>query len=76
MCGLFFHGSLTPLLFPDVPRPAESEAEEKFQQCRQYVELNERLQEARGQLLRQREELRAAGEQLKKEVDEVEGRTL
>uniref|UniRef100_A0A3Q4AYE4 Uncharacterized protein n=1 Tax=Mola mola TaxID=94237 RepID=A0A3Q4AYE4_MOLML len=60
----------------DVARPADGEVEEKFQQCRQYVELNERLQEARGQLLRQREELRAAGERLKKEVAEVEGQTL
>lgn len=70
------NSSLTVLLFSDVARPADGEVEEKFQQCRQYVELNERLQEARGQLLRQREELRAAGERLKKEVAEVEGQTL
>ncbi|XP_051231650.1 UPF0449 protein C19orf25 homolog [Dicentrarchus labrax] len=60
----------------DAPRPSDSDAELRFQQCRRYLELNERLQEVRGQLLRQREELRAAGEQLEKDVAEVKGQTL
>lgn len=60
----------------DPARPADSEVDLRFQQCRQYLELNERLQEVRGQLLRQREELRAAGEQLQQDVAEVKGQTL
>lgn len=61
---------------PDSHKPADSDVELRFQQCRQYLELNERLQEVRGQLLRQREELRNAGEQLEKDVAEVRGQTL
>ncbi|XP_030288232.1 UPF0449 protein C19orf25 homolog isoform X1 [Sparus aurata] len=57
-------------------RPAEGDLESRFQQCRRYLELNERLQEARGRLLQQREELRAAGEQLEEAVAEVKGQTL
>lgn len=60
----------------DLSRPADSEVEARFQQCRQYLDLNERLQEVRGRLLHQREELRAAGEQLDKDVAEVRGQTL
>ncbi|XP_020513969.1 UPF0449 protein C19orf25 homolog [Labrus bergylta] len=60
----------------DSPRPSDSEVESRFQQCRQYLELNERLQEVRGRLLKQREELRAAGEQLQTDVEEVRGQTL
>ncbi|XP_035509365.1 UPF0449 protein C19orf25 homolog [Morone saxatilis] len=60
----------------DSPRPSDSDVDLRFQQCRRYLELNERLQEVRGQLLRQREELRAAGEQLEKDVAEVKGQTL
>ncbi|KAM7012270.1 UPF0449 protein C19orf25 homolog [Tautogolabrus adspersus] len=60
----------------DSPRPSDSEVESRFQQCRQYLELNERLQEVRGRLLRQREELRAAGEHLQKDVEEVRGQKL
>ncbi|KAG7487836.1 hypothetical protein MATL_G00027810 [Megalops atlanticus] len=54
----------------------EGEVESRYQQSRRYLELNERLQEARGQLARQREELRAAGEQLQHSVAEVKGRAL
>lgn len=57
-------------------RSSDGDVDSRFQQCRQYLELNERLQEARSQLLKQREELRAAGEQLDKDVDEVKGQTL
>lgn len=60
----------------DSSRPADSEVELCFQQCRRYLELNDRLQEARGQLLRQREELQAAGEQLDRDVAEVKGQAL
>uniref|UniRef100_A0A8D3B3B4 Uncharacterized protein n=1 Tax=Scophthalmus maximus TaxID=52904 RepID=A0A8D3B3B4_SCOMX len=48
----------------------------RFRQCRQYLDLNERLQEARGRLLRQREELRSAGEQLDRDVLEAKGQAL
>lgn len=60
----------------DLSRPSDSDVELRFQQCRQYLELNERLQEVRGRLLRQREELRVAGEQLEKDVAEVKGQAL
>ncbi|XP_068599221.1 UPF0449 protein C19orf25 homolog [Brachionichthys hirsutus] len=60
----------------DRARPSDRDVELRFQQCRQYLELNEQLQEARGRLLRQREELRAAGEQLKNDVAEVKGQAL
>ncbi|XP_044054913.1 UPF0449 protein C19orf25 homolog [Siniperca chuatsi] len=60
----------------DPSQPPDSDVELRFQQCRQYLELNERLQEVRGRLLRQREELRAAGEQLEKDVAEVKGQAL
>ncbi|KAF7650514.1 hypothetical protein LDENG_00125040 [Lucifuga dentata] len=55
---------------------SDSDVEPKFQQCRRYLELNERLQEVRGRLLRQRVELRTAGEQLEQDVAEVKGRAL
>ncbi|KAM7409417.1 hypothetical protein PAMA_001076 [Pampus argenteus] len=61
----------------DSSRPAsDGDVELKFQQCREFLELNERLQEARGRLLQQRDELRAAGVQLKADVAEVKGRAL
>lgn len=60
----------------DTSRHTDSEVETRFQQCKQYLELNERLQEARGRLLKQREELRVAGEQLQSDVDEVRAQTL
>ncbi|XP_068175962.1 UPF0449 protein C19orf25 homolog [Antennarius striatus] len=61
---------------PDPSRPSDSSVELRFQQCRRYLELNERLQEARGRLLQQREELRAAGEQLENDIAEVKGHAL
>ncbi|XP_049911564.1 UPF0449 protein C19orf25 homolog isoform X1 [Epinephelus moara] len=60
----------------DSSRLSDSDVDLRFQQCRQYLDLNERLQEARGRLLQQREELRAAGEQLQSDVVEVKGQTL
>uniref|UniRef100_A0A3Q3M7H8 Si:ch73-238c9.1 n=1 Tax=Mastacembelus armatus TaxID=205130 RepID=A0A3Q3M7H8_9TELE len=48
----------------------------RFQQCRRYLELNERLQEAGVRLLQQREELTAVGEQLDRDVAEVKGQPL
>ncbi|KAM4739082.1 UPF0449 protein C19orf25 homolog [Anableps anableps] len=57
----------------DPPRPADGEAELRFQQCRWYLELNGRLEEARARLQKQREELQAAGEQLDRSVEEVKG---
>ncbi|XP_075935341.1 UPF0449 protein C19orf25 homolog [Anarhichas minor] len=60
----------------DSHRPSDSDVDLQFQQCQQYLELNERLQESRGRLLRQREELRVAGEQLQSDMAEVNGQTL
>ncbi|XP_053287353.1 UPF0449 protein C19orf25 homolog [Pleuronectes platessa] len=60
----------------DVSRSSDSDVDMKFLQCRRYLDLNERLQEARGRLLRQREELKAAGEQLDRDVEKVKGQTL
>nr|XP_020464815.1 UPF0449 protein C19orf25 homolog [Monopterus albus] len=57
-------------------QPSDSDVDLRFQQCRRYLELSERLQEARDQLLRQREELRVAGEQLDRDVAEVKGQPL
>lgn len=62
--------------FSDLNRPANSEVDLRFQQCCRYLELNERLQEAQGRLLLQREELRAAGEELQNEVSQVKGQTV
>ncbi|KAM4549496.1 UPF0449 protein C19orf25 homolog [Odontesthes bonariensis] len=59
------------------PSPAaDSEVELRFQQCRRYLELSEQLEEAKGRLQQQREELQAAGEQLDKEVAEVKDQLL
>ncbi|KAM4628659.1 UPF0449 protein C19orf25 homolog [Polymixia lowei] len=55
---------------------ADREVELKYQQSRSYLQLNETLQEVRGQLVRQRDELRAVGEQLEHTVAEVKGRAL
>ncbi|XP_034387600.1 UPF0449 protein C19orf25 homolog [Cyclopterus lumpus] len=60
----------------DSYRSSDSDVDLRFQQCQQYLELSERLQEARGRLLRWREELRLAGEQLQKDMAEVKGQTL
>ncbi|GLD68861.1 UPF0449 protein [Lates japonicus] len=60
----------------DSSRASDSDVELKFQQCCRYLELNEQLQEARGRLLRQREELKAAGEQLDRDVAKVKGQPL
>ncbi|XP_058494100.1 UPF0449 protein C19orf25 homolog [Solea solea] len=60
----------------DSSRAPDSDVELNFQQCRRYMELNERLQEARGRLLQKREELRMAGEHLDRDVAEVKGQML
>ncbi|KAF6722046.1 UPF0449 protein C19orf25-like [Oryzias melastigma] len=60
----------------DPTLPPDSEVEFRFQQCRQYLELNERLKEAQGRLQTQRGELQAAGEQLDGKVAEVKGQVL
>ncbi|MED6279711.1 hypothetical protein CHARACLAT_003498 [Characodon lateralis] len=57
----------------DSSRPAYSEAELRFQQCRRYLELNDQLKEAQGHLQKRREELQAAGEKLYTTVEEVKG---
>ncbi|CAG5862595.1 unnamed protein product [Menidia menidia] len=58
------------------PPPADSEVELRFQQCRRFLELTEQLEESRGRLQQQREELQATGERLDKEVEEVKNRIL
>ncbi|KAM8874285.1 UPF0449 protein C19orf25 homolog isoform 1-T2 [Spinachia spinachia] len=60
----------------DSCRPSDSDVDLRFQQCQKYLELNERLQEAQSRLLRQREELRVAGEQLQGDMKDVKGQTL
>ncbi|CDQ64984.1 UPF0449 protein C19orf25 homolog [Oncorhynchus tshawytscha] len=55
---------------------SDNEAETKYLQSRRYLEMNERLQEVRGELVQQREELWVAKEQLEKSVAEVKGRAL
>ncbi|KAG7514873.1 hypothetical protein JOB18_044738 [Solea senegalensis] len=60
----------------DSSQAPDSDLELNFQQCRRYMELNERLQEARGRLLQKREELRMAGEHLDRDVAEVKGQML
>ncbi|XP_035863357.1 UPF0449 protein C19orf25 homolog [Sander lucioperca] len=60
----------------DSPRPSDSDVDVRFLQCRHFLELNERLQAARGRLPRQRKELLAAGERLRSDVAEVKGQTL
>ncbi|XP_034737978.1 UPF0449 protein C19orf25 homolog [Etheostoma cragini] len=60
----------------DSPRPPDSDVDLRFLQCRQFLELNQRLQAARGRLLEQREELGAAGGRLQSDVAEVKGQTL
>lgn len=67
---------LTVLPPTDSSRPSDGDVDLKFQQCRQYLELNERLQEVRGRLVRQREELRTTGEKLDRDVAEVKGQPL
>lgn len=58
------------------PVRADSEVELRYQQCRRYLSLNERLEEAQTGLLLQREELQAAGAELQKEVTQVKGQIL
>ncbi|XP_028444138.1 UPF0449 protein C19orf25 homolog [Perca flavescens] len=60
----------------DSARPPDSDVDVRFLQCRQFLELNQRLQAARGRLPRQLEELLAAGERLRSVVAEVKGQTL
>ncbi|XP_038856431.1 uncharacterized protein LOC120053378 [Salvelinus namaycush] len=55
---------------------SDNEVETKYLQSCRYLEMNKRLQEVRGELMQQREELRAAGEQLGISVAEVKGRAL
>lgn len=59
---------------PSEPAPCPgSEVELRFQQCRRYLELNERLEEAQTALLLQKDQLQAAGEALQKKVTQVKG---
>lgn len=60
-------------MLPEPAPRADSEVELRFQQCRRYLNLNERLEEAQEALLLKREELEAAGEELQKEVTQVKG---
>lgn len=73
---LVVYAPVLPFSSSDPNRPSNSDVDFRFQQCQKYLELNERLQEARGRLLRQREELRVAGEQLQRDMEDVKGQTL
>ncbi|KAF3835764.1 hypothetical protein F7725_028322 [Dissostichus mawsoni] len=55
---------------------SDSDVDLRFRQCSQYLDLTERLQEARGRLQLQREGLQVAGERLHSDVAEVRGQTL
>nr|XP_033936889.1 UPF0449 protein C19orf25 homolog isoform X2 [Pseudochaenichthys georgianus] len=55
---------------------SDSDVDLRFRQCSQYLDLTERLQEARGRLQLQREGLQVAGERLQSDVAEVRGQTL
>lgn len=48
--------------------------EARYVQSRHYLELNERLQEARSELMQRRDELRMVGESLEKGVAAVKDR--
>ncbi|XP_062412164.1 UPF0449 protein C19orf25 homolog [Sardina pilchardus] len=48
-----------------------SEVEMMYQQSRRFLELNERLQDARGELMRRRDELRAVGVALGNSINDV-----
>ncbi|KAM6945540.1 UPF0449 protein C19orf25 homolog [Aplochiton taeniatus] len=56
--------------------PSDKNVESKFSQSRRYLELNERLEEVRGELVRRRDELRTAGKELENIVVDVKGRTV
>ncbi|KAG9266725.1 UPF0449 protein C19orf25 homolog [Astyanax mexicanus] len=53
-----------------------SDVEVRYLQSRRFLELNERLQEARSDLVRRREELRVVGESLEQSVTEVKDRAI
>ncbi|XP_036442311.1 UPF0449 protein C19orf25 homolog [Colossoma macropomum] len=55
---------------------SSSEVETRYLQSRRYLELNERLQEARTELVQRRDELRTVGESLEKSVAEVKDRAI
>nr|XP_055039646.1 UPF0449 protein C19orf25 homolog [Misgurnus anguillicaudatus] len=55
---------------------SSGEVEERYRQCRRYIELHEKLQEARSDLARRREELRATGDSLENSVTEVKRSAL
>ncbi|XP_077441141.1 UPF0449 protein C19orf25 homolog isoform X4 [Vanacampus margaritifer] len=49
------------------------EAERTFRQCRRHADVTRQLQEVESLLTRQRDQLRAAGQQLDRKVAEVKG---
>ncbi|XP_060734940.1 UPF0449 protein C19orf25 homolog isoform X1 [Tachysurus vachellii] len=55
---------------------SNEEVEVHYLQSRHYLELNERLQEARIELTRRRDELRTVGESLEQSVAAVKGTAL
>ncbi|XP_041912633.1 UPF0449 protein C19orf25 homolog isoform X2 [Alosa pseudoharengus] len=50
---------------------SSTEVEMIYQQSRRFLELNDRLQDARGDLTRRRDELRAVGDALGHSIDDV-----
>ncbi|XP_072517127.1 UPF0449 protein C19orf25 homolog isoform X2 [Salminus brasiliensis] len=55
---------------------SSSDVEVRYLQSRRFLELNERLQEARADLVRRRDELRVVGESLEQSVAEVKDRAI
>lgn len=54
----------------------DSEVEQRFEQCRRFMELNERLTEAQERLTEQRDELRGTTDSLQRDIQDVKARTF
>nr|XP_057929966.1 UPF0449 protein C19orf25 homolog [Doryrhamphus excisus] len=61
---------------PNVSVCSNGDVERTFQQCRRHMDVNQQLHDAQVHLMRQRDELRAAGERLDGDVSEVKGALL
>nr|XP_061834604.1 UPF0449 protein C19orf25 homolog [Nerophis lumbriciformis] len=61
---------------PNASSSTDGDVERTFQQCRRHVVVNQQLHDAQVQLKRQRDELRAAGERLDRDVSEVKSGLL
>ncbi|MCJ8737874.1 hypothetical protein PDJAM_G00029000 [Pangasius djambal] len=64
------------LQIPNEAGSHSNEVEARYVQSRHYLELNERLQEARTEITRKRDELKMVGESLEQGVAAVKGTAL